>query len=277
MYNEFYDDENLEQNNNIQNEKSESIYNQETTVEENQTWENKMDIKEESSLPETGLNPTEMETGLPVNTPITAPEPTPEPTPELVKYQNKPKGETTTMTNKLFKGDNFLVEGLNPSLFTADTETLDIPVEQKDLYQLPIDISSVESTISEAFKANPRRVSFSLEEIGLHNRLVETRQINQDFADFVIIASPRGNVAVIKDRDSMGEELNRMASEARALINMGKRIAIPLFEDYEFEDEYGIRLLRSRFRVSFSEIKSFVARMMLKSTITADGHLILFE
>lgn len=198
------------------------------------------------------------------------------PVPEVqeIDFTNK---EKENVRGLVFTGDSYLTK-LNPSLYSVNEEdTLSIPIDQKDLYKVKVDVNNVEETIENAFKTNPRRVSFALEELGLHNRLIEMGGVPQEFDNFVLVKTKLGNVVVHKIRNSMGDIERDFMREAEKCLVQGKRIVIPLVENYKFKDGFGVILTRSRYRASFGEIKNFVARTQMQSQITKDSYLIIYE
>lgn len=188
---------------------------------------------------------------------------------------SKPK-KLKTHDTLVFEGDDFLTSELNPSLYASNHDTLSIPLTEKELYSTKVDTGNIEGIIKKAFELNPRRVSFSLEELGLHNRLIEMG-VPQDFDDFILVRTSLGNVAVHKTATSRTDIESRFMEEARQYLLNGQRIVIPLLEQYKFRDNLDIVSKRYRYRASLYEIKNFVAMTNMKATITKDSYLVIYE
>ena len=184
--------------------------------------------------------------------------------------------KSTLNDNLVFNGDEFLTGELSPNLYSSNSDTLSIPLEEKDLYKTKVNIEHIESVIKRAFKANARRVSFSLEELGLHNRLIEMG-IPQDLEEFILVKTEKGNVVVHKTTTSRTDIESILMTEASKCLSNGQRIVLPLLETYKFRDKLGIVSERYRYRASLAEIKSFVARTGMKATITKDSFLVIYE
>lgn len=193
-----------------------------------------------------------------------------------VKRTEQKHAKSLLNDNLLFKGDDFLASQLSPSLYSLNNDTLAIPLEEKDLYKTKVNVENIEHVIKRAFAANTRRVSFSLEELGLHNRLIEMG-VPQDLESFILVRTEKGNVVVHKTATSRTDIESVLMSEAEKCLINGQRIVLPLLETYKFRDKLGIVSERYRYRASLAEIKNFVARTGMKATITKDSFLVVYE
>lgn len=169
--------------------------------------------------------------------------------------------------------DSFLTGLIN----LEEKETLLTPRGEKMLYRVKVDNEEVTRVIEDAIKANKDRVSFSTEELGLNNRVLNLEGIKRESNLYFIVKSPKGNIVVIKNRDRNEDSIKEFNEEATTCAKAGKRISIKLTEDYEIKDEHGRTLTRERFRASLSEIKRFIRGTKMKGQITEDSFLIIYE
>ena len=138
--------------------------------------------------------------------------------------------------------------------------------------------SNVKNVINDAFNAQNERISFAVEELGLHNRLTELKGVERDNDEYVLIKSIKGDMAVNKNRRRPDHRMVEvLLEEARECLRLGKRIELNLLETYRFVDDHSLEQERFRFRVSLAEIKDIIATTRMRGTITGDCFLVIYE
>lgn len=186
---------------------------------------------------------------------------------------------TTAVKNTLL--DNFLDDILDlyqPEEMDKFHFTENI---QHDFYVGPeviVDYGYVTKVIDAAFEAYPDRISFSVEELGLHNRLIDLQGVSREGNQYVLIKSVKGDIVVNKTRTRNGNPIiGKLLEEAKECLRLGRRMEMTLLESYKIKDSHDMEQTRFRFRASLAEIKEVIKITKMKGTITRDCFLVIYE
>lgn len=153
-----------------------------------------------------------------------------------------------------------------------------VPRIESPLYKIEVDNNLYQSIIRDKYESTGGKIaSFALEELNLHNRLIDVRDAERAFGNFVLVSAPLGNLVVAKELDTGSDVIEQFKNEAIDCIKDGRRITINLVEQYIFQDEHGRELLRERFRATLSEIREFIKYTRMRGIITDDAHLVIYE
>lgn len=159
-----------------------------------------------------------------------------------------------------------------------DEKTNVLPKKISPLYEVEVVSNNYKNRIIDVFDVDDgTRASYSLEELGLHNRLTEVQGIERELEHHVLIQAPTGDLVVAKDLNTGSKIVNEFMEEAIECVRQGNRIEIELLETYQFEDKHGRILTRERFRATMSEIRAFIQNTGMRGRITKDAILVIFE
>lgn len=148
-----------------------------------------------------------------------------------------------------------------------------------EFYAIQADQASIEETVNMAFDMDVSRVSFSTEELNLHNRLSGLTGVSRDTDRYVVIKTEKGDVIVAKRTHRVDSESHKnvILDEIKGKLRRGERVEINLLEPYTFQDAHDIEIERYRFRLALNEIKDIIETTRMRGKITGDCFLVIYE